>query len=234
MSKFKYNEIKPKILGQSQKGQDSFIDYTFKELGTTNKYYVEFGAGNGIADSNTFYLRESLGWNGLLLDSKYEDKKINLHKVKLTKSNIRNIFNELNVPKTFDFLSVDIDGNDFWLLNEILIEYKPRVILVETNVRFSPETDLVQKYDDNWFWTGKGWYGASPRAMFKMTTKYKYVPVYIHLDDMFLIQKEEINIKNYEAPSWNDVYPKSNIDLYNSHGNNVFDPDMWITPNFDK
>ena len=44
MNKLKYNQINPVSLGQSQKGQDSLIVYTFEELNVTNKYFVEFGA----------------------------------------------------------------------------------------------------------------------------------------------------------------------------------------------
>jgi hypothetical protein len=89
---------------------------------------------------------------------------------------------------------------------------------------------LVQKYDDNWFWQGSGWYGASPRAMVKMAEKFGYVPVYIHLDDMILVRKEVLEENGYGIPSWETVYPKSNIPLYSDHRDNVFNPDMWVTP----
>ena len=40
------------------------------------------------------------------------------------------IFRDYKVPKELDYLSVDIDGNDFWVTKEILKEYKPAVISV--------------------------------------------------------------------------------------------------------
>lgn len=230
MSKLRFNDIAPAILGHSQKGQDSFIQYAFLALGTTNNYFVEFGAGNGVADSNTFFLRDKLGWNGLLLDCMFENEEINLHKRKLTKSNIVSVFDKLKVPESFDFLSVDIDGNDYWLLQEILGKYKPRVIMVETNVRFSPETDLVQKYDDDWLWQGAGWYGSSPRAMAKMAEKFGYTAVFIHLDDMILIRKEDLENNGYEIPKWEEVYPESRTKIYDYLVENTFNPRMWVTP----
>jgi hypothetical protein len=68
--------------------------------------------------------------------------------------------------------------------------------------------------------------------MAKMASKYGYVPVHIHLDDMILLKESELKQKNYEIPSWENIYPKSNVDLYKSHANNIFDPKMWITPDF--
>lgn len=229
MNKLKFKEITPAVLGRSQKGQDSLIQYALLALGVTNKYYVEFGARDGVVESNTFFLRESLGWKGLLLDCLHENKEINLHKRHLSKDNIVDTFRELGVPESFDFMSVDIDGNDYWLLKEILKQYKPRVIMVETNVRFSPQTDLVQRYDEKWFWEGSGWYGCSPKCMAMMAAKFGYVPVCIHLDDMILVRKEDLEKNNYMIPAWDEIYPKSNIPLYSDHRNNVFNPDMWIT-----
>jgi hypothetical protein len=43
------------------------------------------------------------------------------------------IFKKYQVPKDLDFLSVDIDGNDFWVTKALLKDYKPAVISVETN-----------------------------------------------------------------------------------------------------
>jgi len=54
-------------LGKSQKGEDVSLKWTFDNLGTTNKYYVEFGAIDGHQDCNTFYFRENEEWTGLLL-----------------------------------------------------------------------------------------------------------------------------------------------------------------------
>ena len=56
-------------LSRSQKGEDVSLKWTFDNLGTTNKYYVEFGAIDGHQDCNTHYFREVEGWTGLLLES---------------------------------------------------------------------------------------------------------------------------------------------------------------------
>lgn len=99
-----YEQIEPCSLGNSQKGQDTLIDYTFNcVVGTTNKYYVEFGACDGYAMSNTSYLRHQKNWTGLLLEgnSGYpENPDINLHHRFLTKDNICDVFKEFDVPQS--------------------------------------------------------------------------------------------------------------------------------------
>ena len=113
-------------------------------------------------------------------------------------------------------LSVDIDGNDFWILSSILTEYSPRVIMIETNVRFEPYESMAMKYIEDWRWDFGSWYGASPYAYKKLVNQYNYTPVHIHIDDMIIIRNdclEETDINK----DWLSIYNKSNKSLYNEH-----------------
>ena len=210
-------DVTPEILGQSQKGQDSLIQYVFEQIGTTDKYYVEFGAYDGVNMCNVWYLKNYKGWTGLLLDNKFEDLSINLHNRHITKDNICEIFHEFNVPKNHDFLCIDMDGIDYWVLKEVLKKYTPRVIMVETNVRFGVEESKVLKYDPNWEWDGRKWYGGSPYAFKSMLNMYDYIPVWIHVDDMIAIRRDVLEENGFEEPPWSYVYPGPNIALYNTH-----------------
>lgn len=217
-----YEQIQPFSLGDSQKGQDTLIDYTFNcVVGTTNKYYVEFGACDGYLMSNTSYLRHKKNWTGLLLegDSSYkENPSINLHIRHITRDNICSMFRQFNVPQDHDFLCIDMDGNDYWIMKSILEGgYTPRVIMIETNVRFQPKESMVLKYNPNWRWDYVKWYGASPYALKKLFNQYNYVPVWIHLDDMIVIRKDVLEENGYQEPDWEYVYPKSNPSLYDGH-----------------
>jgi hypothetical protein len=58
------------------------------------------------------------------MDAGYENKSIYLEKEFITRENIVNLFQKYNVPKKINFLSVDVDFNDFYLLKEILPVYK--------------------------------------------------------------------------------------------------------------
>jgi hypothetical protein len=220
-----YEQIQPATLGMSQKGQDSLIDFTFNTMvGTTNKYYIEFGAMDGYQLCNTYYFREHQGWKGLLLEGNHqnfnftENFDINLHIRRLSKNTICDTFKEFNVPNEPDFLCIDIDGMDYWMVDSILKGcYRPRVIMIECNVRFEPNESCVIKYDENWDWDGADWYGASPYAFKKLFNSYDYVPVWIHIDDMIVIRRDVLEENGYSEPEWSYVYPKSNVALYDGH-----------------
>lgn len=126
--------------GQSQNGEDGLLKFIFDKIGTTNKYYVEFGAGDGTWFSNAYYFRVMENWNGLLLEGnekevkkgKRYNKELNLHCEIITNTNINSLFQKYNVPKHFDLLSIDIDSFDYWVWKG-LTEYNPNVVIIETN-----------------------------------------------------------------------------------------------------
>jgi len=219
----KYNicldEVVPQILGRSQKGQDAFIKTVFDIIGTGNKTFVEFGAHDGYSMSNTVYLRDN-GWKGLLIDCEYENLDINLQKRRLTKDNIVSIFKEFNVLKDVDFISIDTDGNDYWLLKEILKEYAPRLIQIESNVRFDPDVSLVKKYDENFAWDGIQWYGASPLAYKKLFNSNNYTIVYIHEDDIFAVNNNYLTDETINR-NWSEIYPKDRWHIYRPHFDHI-------------
>ena len=62
---FDINSHEKKIY--SQNGEDGILEFIFSKIGTTNKFSVEFGVGNGF-ECNTVYLLEKKGWSGLMMD----------------------------------------------------------------------------------------------------------------------------------------------------------------------
>lgn len=125
----------------SQTMQDGVLEAIFEHIGTTNKYYVEFGfdadSFEGSIGSNTRNLYGQ-GWTGLLMDGGYENASINLHKEFLTDRNIVELFDKYLVPRAPDYVSIDVDSCDIWILLQLTKAYRPRVITVEYNSNFPP------------------------------------------------------------------------------------------------
>ena len=164
----------------SQHGEDGIIDYIFSKIGVTNQYFVEFGAETGL-ENNTAHLASHKHWGGLLIEgdiNKYKQlitvteilsrinnsRNITTQYSFVTAENINNIFSENNVPNKFDFLSIDIDGNDYYIW-KALRNYRPRLVVIEYNATFAPPLEWVQKYDSNYTWDGSFLFGASLKSL---------------------------------------------------------------------
>jgi hypothetical protein len=178
------NDYKKKI--HSQDGEDGIIEKIFETLGIKNGWYCEFGAGDGNWISNTRYLRE-LGWNGVLIegdDPSFENLKNNYSSDKsltLIKkyvdcepdNNLDSILKNTKIPKEFDLLSIDVDGNDLWIWKSIE-NYNPKVVVVEYNCDADPESSLTIKYDPSHRFCENNYYGATAGAFNKLAKEKGY------------------------------------------------------------
>lgn len=148
----------------SQNGEDGVLEKIFELIGTTNKYYVEFGVENAL-ECNSKNLREKHTWSGLLMDSEFYNADINLQKEFITASNINRLFEKYKVPIHFDLLCIDVDYNDFYLWMNLSRVYKPRVVVIEYNGSHIPNEDKIVKYNPLYYWDGTNYFGASLYAL---------------------------------------------------------------------
>jgi hypothetical protein len=131
----------------SQNREDEIIEYIFSKIGTTNKFYVEFGTGPDASECNARNLRENFGWTGVQWDLGAVEGVPGLYKEKIEKDTVLDLFKKYNVPEEFDFISIDIDFNDWHIWREIGKVYRPRVVCIEYNFQWSPYDDMVVPYD---------------------------------------------------------------------------------------
>lgn len=116
----------------SQSNEDEIIREIFAEIGTTNKRFVEFGCGHGGMNNSIALLRD--GWSGIWLDC--DLRRVKRAKELYVKWPVR-IYQELVTPENvngivvdpLDFLSIDIDGNDYAVWEAV--QAKPRVVCIE-------------------------------------------------------------------------------------------------------
>ena len=146
----------------SQNGEDGILEEVFRRIGTTNKFFVEFGVQDG-SECNTRYLKEQKGWNGVWMDN--DDDGTDVQKAFITAENVNSVFERFRIPNDFDLLSIDIDGNDIWVWKSLSDVYRPRVVVIEYNSTVPRWKRIAIPYDPNYVWDETNYFGASLRAM---------------------------------------------------------------------
>jgi hypothetical protein len=160
----------------SQNGEDGILEALFTVIPAAAKYFVEFGAGSG-GECNSARLAKR-GWTGLLMDAVAPPPSapFPIHQELITAENINALFEKYNVPPAFDLLSIDIDGNDYWVWKSITA-YRPQIVVVEYNASVPPTESRVMPYDPNFRWTGTDYFGASLAALAQLGAAKGYVLV---------------------------------------------------------
>ena len=222
----------------SQNGEDGIIEEIFERIGLTNKFFIEIGAGNGL-ENNTAYLLFK-NWKGIWFEASSDSvKKIKENTQNLDKSgklkvvqsfvtvdNINKTLRENKCPKQFDLLSIDIDGNDYWIWQEIIRKYNPRCVVIEYNGTFGSTSSWIMKYNARHIWHTTSYYGASLKALELLGNKLGYALVGCNLTGInaFFVRKELVkdlflkpftSENHYEPPRY---FLMRNSGLYRNTG----------------
>jgi len=173
----------------SQFEEDGKLLYLFSLLNFSNRTFIEFGADDGI-NSNSANLYFHHNFNGLFIDGnpkaiergryffsrhQNEDGKAPVFVESfITAENINTLFEENGFTGEIGLLSIDIDGNDYWVWKSIDV-VQPQVVIIETHNEFGMN-DIIVPYDPEYFYPGKhpDYHGASPIAMTKLAEKKGY------------------------------------------------------------
>src|SRR5579859_533347 len=135
---------------RSQFDEDGIIAEIFRRIGTTSRTFVEFGAGSGEENCTGFLLMQ--GWRGLWIEGdralipKIERSwareitagLLTVRNAMVTVDTIDDVISSAGVAGEIDFLAVDIDGNDYHVLERIGA-VRPRAICTEYNASIPPE-----------------------------------------------------------------------------------------------
>ena len=164
----------------SQGGEDGVLLRLFERIGTRHRAFVEFGAWDGFHWSNTANLRVNHGWTGLLMEGSDRADGTLVRRERVDAENVESLFERYGVPVDFDLLSIDIDGNDYWVWRA-LERYRPRVVIVEYNVFFPPDVAKTIAYDADHEWDKERhglYHGASLAAFEKLAREKGYALVW--------------------------------------------------------
>ena len=133
----------------SQWGEDGIIQYLINQVPIESTSFVEFGVENYL-EANTRFLLINDNWKGLVLDGSERhidfirnDKIYWRHDLSaecrfITRENINDTLDECGFRGDIGLLSIDIDGNDYWVWESIDI-IKPRIVVCEYNSVFGDQ-----------------------------------------------------------------------------------------------
>lgn len=172
----------------SQWGEDGIIQYLLGKVPISNETFVEFGV-ESYAEANTRFLVTHDNWRGAIIDggSAHQDYanrhgltwKHDLQVISafITRDNINGLLSAAGIEGDIGLLSVDIDGNDYWVLEAIDV-ISPRILVVEYNALFGREKAVTIPYRDDFARTAAHfsnlYYGASLTALATLAERKGY------------------------------------------------------------
>jgi hypothetical protein len=163
----------------SQWGEDGIIQHLIQRVSVPNPVFVEFGVGD-YRESNTRFLVRRHNWRGLVIDSDpnniaylKRDPIYWKHELQavcsfVTKDNIDSLIRNAGISGDIGLLSVDIDGNDYWVWQAIT-GVQPRIVICEYNSVFGQQHPISIPYQADFRRTrahvSNLYYGASLPAL---------------------------------------------------------------------
>ena len=209
----------------SQNNEDGIIEFIFNKIGLKKINFVEIGFD--------FYQNNSLNFlnkvkKGLYIDGSeekviklksiiallYPFRNINVVKKFIDKDNLNLIIdNHFHNDEEIDFFSIDVDGNDYYLFEDL--EVRPKVICIEYNFSFGPNMKCSVPYDKNFTWEiGSSYFGASLNALCQLANRkgYYLIALESHCVNAFFIRSDLKNkfklinnIENFRTPKYYSI-----------------------------
>jgi hypothetical protein len=143
----------------SQNGEDGIIQFLISKVPIENKVFIEFGVHDYL-ESNTRFLLKNDNWSGLVIDGSPQ----NIFSIKgdplywrynlkaecafINKDNINSLITKNGLQGDIGILSIDIDGNDYWVWDAINC-INPRIVICEYNALFGDKAKVTIPYAED-------------------------------------------------------------------------------------
>jgi len=191
----------------SQFEEDGMLLFIFSVIGMKYKTFVDIGA-NDCINSNCANFAVNFYWHGLFIDSDKNALDIGRHFYnkhpdpwsykpvfvceKIDRQNINPLIKNAGFEGPVDLLSIDIDGNDYWIWEAITV-ISPNVVIIEAKVEYGMN-DAVVPYNADYSHLNKNplYNGASPFAINQLAKRkgYRLVGANAYGHNMIFIKKE--------------------------------------------
>jgi hypothetical protein len=178
----------------SQSEEDGITLAILHEIGDGDRRFVDIGCSDH--GWNTGVLAEERGWSGLMVDSseqsvaatalRFPRSRVRALTATVTPATIDELLTAHGFAAAVDVLSVDVDGNDYWLWDALSV-CRPRLVIMEYNSAFGAERAVVVPYDDANTWAAPAaqehrYFGASLKAVQRLAIRKGYRLVAIDPD----------------------------------------------------
>ena len=149
------SEIEFKVF--SQWGEDGIIEWLVSHLDLPHRRFVEFGAAN-FEEANCRFLTLNRNWRGLVMDGSpenmdvvkasqlYAKHDITALPIFITAENIDFILTDTGFSGPLGILSIDVDGNDYWIW-KTCTAVNPAIVICEYNAVLGDTQPISIPYD---------------------------------------------------------------------------------------
>ena len=172
----------------SQYGDDGILQFLVRQIPGLKESFIEFGVED-YSEANTRFLLEHDNWRGVIFDSDGRHiarirrqpyccrHSLSAVEALVTRENVNDLFRSNGFEGEIGLLSVDVDGNDYWIWDAIDC-VRSALVVVEYNHRFGPERAVTIPYDPG-FDRRKAhhsgiYYGASLGALCRLGARKGY------------------------------------------------------------
>jgi hypothetical protein len=160
----------------SQADEDGILHEIFRRIGEGHRTFIELGTGAGLENNTLFLLTQ--GWSGVWIEGSARkvasakkslatfvaQQQLRIAQHFITAASIDKTIATLHPQSELDLLSIDLDGNDYYIL-EAIRSVSPRVIVAEYNAKFPADIFWVMQYNEAHHWDSSDYFGASLKAL---------------------------------------------------------------------
>ncbi len=172
----------------SQWGEDGIIDWLIQNNGVMPETFIEFGVED-FRESNCRFLLKNRNWRGLVMDGDHKNiDRIRADSISwrhdlisicqfIDCENINALIKSSGIVGEIGILSIDIDGNDYWIWKSI-DSVKPHLVIIEYNAVFGDLEPISVPYRKDFIRSKANYsnlyYGTSIGALCKLGSEKGY------------------------------------------------------------
>ncbi len=188
---------------RSQSGENGVIAELVRRI-RPRRFAVEICAGGGTGCSPQ--LRD-WGWEGVMFDAR-PGAGGGVVAALVTAENVNALFADHGVPHDLGLLSIDVDGNDLWLLLALDPAYQPALVVIAYNATLGPADGIAVPYRPRRTWDGSNHFGASLRALAIVARARGYALVYCEAAGVnaFFVRRDLLERSGLVAVDVADAY----------------------------